>query len=88
MVHHAEAVPVADIKMLQFYIYNENIYIQSNPKTVRGNEEQEMIIRFQRERAAGERHIFCSVHFQPSVNRLPGNLCLITDHRWHRFTLL
>lgn len=31
--HHAETVPMADIKMLQFYIYNGNVHIQSNSKS-------------------------------------------------------
>lgn len=58
--HHAETLPMADIKMLQFYIYSENVYIQSNAKAGKRKEEQEIIIGFQQERAAGDRRILCS----------------------------
>lgn len=46
--------------MLQFYVYSDNMYIQSNAKAGKRKEEQEIIIRFQQERTAGERRVFCS----------------------------
>lgn len=65
--------------MLQFYIYSENMYIQSNVKAGKGNEEQEVNIRFQQERAAGERRNFCSAF--PTFGEQAA--CWSVSHYWH-----